>query len=134
MEGRANRTGGRGAGAGGTDADDTQDGGMAAGDAGAGDRRDGGNDAGEVKVRARIYGESYVVRAAHGDARRVEEAVERLDVRMREMGRRHPRLDPASLAVLTALNLQDELIVLEESHRRLTSSLARRLRELEGRQ
>lgn len=88
----------------------------------------------EVKVRARIYGESYVVRAAHGDVQRVEEAVERLDVRMREMGRRHPHLDPASLAVLTALNLQDELIVLEDSHQRLTSSFARRLKELEGRQ
>lgn len=70
----------------------------------------------ENRVEVEIYGERYILK---GDA--TEEHMERLarfvDEQMRQVSRRNPRLPLYKLAVLTALNIADELFKLMEKDR-----------------
>jgi cell division protein ZapA len=87
------------------------------------------------RVTVTIYGESYALR---GDAppEHLQSLAARVDQRMREIGRRNPRLGTARVAVLAALHLADELQRLEEQYSRALGMLEmeweRRKKEMEA--
>lgn len=74
------------------------------------------------RVAVRIYGEEYIVR---GSAPReyIEMLARYVDEKMRQIERRNPYLSPGKLAVLTALNLADELMKLQEDYDNLVKLL-----------
>jgi len=88
------------------------------------------------RVTVKIFGEEYVLR---GDAKPayMERLADMVDRRMNEIAKRHPRLGITRIAVLTAINLADELTKLEEQYQRVLGMLEkewdRRKRELNGR-
>lgn len=59
-------------------------------------------------VHVNIYGEEYAIRSENGEAytRQVAEYVDRA---MRELAEKVPNKSPSRVAVLTALNIADEL-------------------------
>jgi len=80
----------------------------------------------------RIYGETYVIRSEQADEAHIRRVAEAVDARMRELAGRHPSLNVTRIAVLTALNLADELMRLREQHRLLMTAFERRLAAAEG--
>lgn len=85
-----------------------------------------------TRVEVRIYGDTYVVRAAGVSADHVRNLAAAVDVRMRELTRRQPALTVTRAAVLTALNLADELWRLREQHKQLLAAVSQRLAALES--
>lgn len=79
-----------------------------------------------------IYGEIYRIRGEGVDEAYVQAVAARVDQRMRELARRMPQLDVTRLAVLTALNLAEELTRLQEQYRDLLERFTHRLGELEA--
>jgi cell division protein ZapA len=73
------------------------------------------NQEGQLKVGVKIYGEEYVVK---GSATReyIENIALQVDQRMVQLARRNPNLSLSRIAVLTALNLADELNRLQEDY------------------
>ena len=94
------------------------------------DAADEGRDVRRVEVV--IYGASYAIRGESLDEEYVRRVASRVDQRMRELARRSPQLDVTRLAVLTALNLADELTRLQEQYRDLLERFTVRLGELEA--
>ncbi|HLS88318.1 MAG TPA: cell division protein ZapA [Sphingobacteriaceae bacterium] len=92
----------------------------------AGDRSDQG-----IRVEVRILGDTYAIRSHHASAEEVQRVADRVDIRMQELRRRYPNVSIYRLAILTALNLADELTRLQAQHEQLTASLQERIRELE---
>ncbi|HEY8450587.1 MAG TPA: cell division protein ZapA [Bacillota bacterium] len=84
-----------------------------------------------TRVEVRIYGEPYVVRAEGVDAEHIRRLAVSVDERMKELARRNPSMSVTRIAVLTALNLADELWRLREQHRLLAAAFERRLNALE---
>lgn len=84
------------------------------------------------RVTVEIYGETYTIRGATADETYVKQVAARVDRRMRELAQRMPQLDVTRLAVLTALNLADELTRLQEQYRLLLDRFTVRLGELEA--
>lgn len=74
------------------------------------------------RVAVKIYGEEYIVK---GSAAReyIMMLASYVDQRMRLIEQRNPRLSPAKVAVLTALNLADELMKLQEDYDNLVKLL-----------
>ncbi len=74
------------------------------------------------KVTVEIYGESYAVK---GDAEieQIERVAALIDERMRRTARSNPRLSTTKIAVLTALNIADEFLRLEQDYRQLVQML-----------
>lgn len=60
-------------------------------------------------IRVEIYGQTYQVR---GDASNTHilDVAKWVDTKMREIGKRSPNLDHTKVAVLTAINIADELL------------------------
>lgn len=85
-----------------------------------------------TRVEVQIYGDTYVVRAAGVPEEHVRNLAASVDERMRELTRRRPELTVTRAAVLTALNLADELWRLREQHSRLLATFTEQLSKLEA--
>lgn len=79
------------------------------------------------RVEVKIYGEVYVLRAPVDETDYVEAVARVVDARMRELARHYPAVAQPRLAVLTALNLADELERLKRYHRRQLQLLQQQL-------
>ena len=77
---------------------------------------------GKKKVSVTIYGESYVV-LGDADSRQIERLAAVVDKKMRLISQRNPRLTTSKVAVLTALNLAEELTRLKEEQQALVKLL-----------
>jgi len=74
------------------------------------------------KITVEIYGEKHVVRG-EGTAPYIQGLAHEVDKKMRLIAQRLPRLSIQRLAVLTALNLADELAKLREEQETLMQLL-----------
>lgn len=74
------------------------------------------------RVSVKIYGEEYTVK---GSASReyILSLASYVDQRMKQIELRNSRLSPGKVAVLTALNLADELMKLQEDYDNLVKLL-----------
>lgn len=68
---------------------------------------------GKHKVSVTIFGDSYVV-LGNDAPKYIESVATIVDKKMRLIAQRNPRLTPAKVAVLAALNLADELTKLRQ--------------------
>jgi cell division protein ZapA len=88
-----------------------------------------------VRATVEIFGQRLGLRA-DGDATRLEELARFVDSRMREVADRSSSVDTVKIAVLTALNIADELFQERESdqdtrHKRLEEQAERLVSKLE---
>ncbi|QDR80882.1 cell division protein ZapA [Sporomusa termitida] len=67
------------------------------------------------KVTVEIYGESYALKGNLEEAR-IRRLAVMLDERMKKTAKVNLRLSPAKIAVLTALNIADEFLRLEQDY------------------
>lgn len=74
------------------------------------------------KVAVNIYNEEYVVRG-NENPEYIQMLGSYVDRRMRMIGQRNHNLSTAKVAVLTALNLADELNKLQEDYDQLVKAL-----------
>ncbi len=76
----------------------------------------------QSRVEVKIYGEEYIVK---GNATRehIEKIAQQVDQKMVQIAHRNPHLSQARVAVLTALNLADELNHLQEDYDNLIKLL-----------
>ncbi|HEY8911064.1 MAG TPA: cell division protein ZapA [Desulfosporosinus sp.] len=75
-----------------------------------------------LKITVEIFGEKYVVRG-EGTAQYIQGLAHEVDKKMRLIAQRLPRLGIHQTAVLTALNLADELAKLREEQETLMQLL-----------
>lgn len=75
-----------------------------------------------VKITVEIFGEKHVVRG-EGTAAYIQGLAHEVDKKMRLIAQRLPRLSVHQTAVLTALNLADELAKLREEQETLMQLL-----------
>lgn len=75
-----------------------------------------------VKIIVEIFGEKHVVRG-EGTAPYIQGLAHEVDKKMRLIAQRSPRLSIHQIAVLTALNLVDELAKLREEQETLMQLL-----------
>ncbi len=75
-----------------------------------------------VKITVEIFGERHVVRG-EGTAPYIQGLAHEVDKKMRLIAQRLPRLGVQQIAVLTALNLADELAKLREEQETLMQLL-----------
>jgi cell division protein ZapA (FtsZ GTPase activity inhibitor) len=78
-----------------------------------------------ITVRVKIYDREYSFRTS-GDPERLKELCANLDRRMREIAESSGAVDTLKLAVLVALNLQDDLQRLRDELKKLDDSISRR--------
>jgi cell division protein ZapA len=88
-----------------------------------------------VRATVEIFGQRLGLRA-DGDATRLQELAHFVDTRMREVADRTSSVDTVKIAVLTALNIADELFQERESdqdarHKRLEEQAERLVIRLE---
>lgn len=74
------------------------------------------------KINVEIFGEKYVVRG-EGTEAYIQDLAREVDKKMRLIAQRLPRLSIQQMAVLTALNLADELAKLKEEQETLMQLL-----------
>ncbi len=79
-------------------------------------------------VHVRIYDREYALRTS-GDPERLQELCRLLDERMHEVADASGAVDTLKAAVLTALNLTDELLRAREELRKMDDALSRRSKE-----
>jgi cell division protein ZapA len=79
-------------------------------------------------VRVTILGQEYPVRAAADEAY-VREIAAFLDARMRLLQQADPNRPPMKIAILTALNLIDEMFALKKEKQELTDRYERKVKE-----
>ncbi|MGQ9825844.1 MAG: cell division protein ZapA [Desulfotomaculales bacterium] len=72
----------------------------------------------ENRVEVEIFGEEYVLRGNEPPAY-MEMLAQYVNKKMRQVVTRNPRLSTAKAAILTALNIADELMKLQKEHDRL---------------
>lgn len=77
-----------------------------------------GNKNEKKRVVVSIYDQEYVVRS-HEDEEYVQELASFLDQKMREIRRNSPQLTGAKVAVLTALNLTNDLFKVKGEYEEL---------------
>ena len=75
-----------------------------------------------VRITVEIFGEKHVVRG-EGTAPYIQELAHEVDKKMRLIAQRLPRLGVHQIAILTALNLADELAKLREEQETLMQLL-----------
>ncbi|MDA8234418.1 MAG: cell division protein ZapA [Clostridia bacterium] len=68
-----------------------------------------------TKVDVEIFGENYVIRGNEG-REHVLMLANYVDKKMKQFSNRNPRLSASKVAVLTALNIADELSKLQEDY------------------
>lgn len=83
------------------------------------------------KVNVEIFGENYVVKGEESPEY-IEMLASYIDKRMRLIQQRNPNLSTAKIAVLTALNLADELNKLQDDYDRLLKTLEEERRNRMG--
>ncbi|MGI6647941.1 MAG: cell division protein ZapA [Bacillota bacterium] len=76
----------------------------------------------QLRVAVKIYGEEYVVRGTSSREHILKIAAQ-VDEKMSLISRRNPNLSPKKLAILTALNIADELSQLQEDYDNLVKLL-----------
>ncbi|NLK51145.1 MAG: cell division protein ZapA [Syntrophomonadaceae bacterium] len=74
------------------------------------------------RVVVTIYGEEYVVKGS-AEPEHIKRIAKQVDQKMVQIARRNPSLSPGKVAVLTALNLADELVHLQEDYDHLVKLL-----------
>lgn len=74
------------------------------------------------KVTVEIFGEKHVLRGTD-DPEYIQKLAYEVDKKMRLVAQRFPRLAPHRIAILVALNLQDELQKLREEQETLMEML-----------
>jgi cell division protein ZapA len=79
-------------------------------------------------VRISILGQEYPVRA-DADAEYIREIATLLDARMRMIQQAEPTRTPLKVAILTALNLTDEVSTLKREKQELIDCYERKVRE-----
>ncbi len=84
-----------------------------------------------TSIEVEIYGSRYQVRAAH-DRAYLEELAAMVDRKMREISGRIQVVDAGRLAILSALNLADELYQCTKQQESERDRIMERLAELEG--
>jgi cell division protein ZapA len=80
-------------------------------------------------AKVEIFGEKYTLRA-DADTDYIVRVAQYVDHKFAEVARYSPTLSPAKMAILTSLNIADELIKSEEEKRQLEASITRKLGEL----
>lgn len=75
-----------------------------------------------VRVVVSIFGEDYVVRGVE-DPDYIEKLGQYVDRRMLAISQRNPNLTTTKVAVLTALNIADEMGKLQEDYDQLVKTL-----------
>ena len=60
------------------------------------------------RVKAHIYGEDYTI-VGESDPEYIEKITAYVDARMKELARQNPKYSKTRLAILTAVNIADEL-------------------------
>ena len=76
----------------------------------------------QLRVEVRIYGEEYIVKG-NTTREHIEKIAQQVDQKMVQIAHRNPHLSQAKVAVLTALNLADELNHLQEDYDNLIKLL-----------
>jgi len=71
-----------------------------------------------TRTSIRVYGQEYVVRSAYS-SRQIKDIGAYVDKKMREIDNRSPNLTLTRLAVLTSLNIADELFRLKDDYEAL---------------
>lgn len=66
-------------------------------------------------VEVKIFGKTYKLKAMPTEESYIKMVAKFVDERIYEASKEHPQLKPINLAVLTALNLADELFKIKES-------------------
>ncbi len=79
-------------------------------------------------VRVTILGQEYPVRA-DADATYIREIAAFLDARMRMLQQADPNRPPLKIAILTALNLVDEMFALKKQKQELADRFERKVKE-----
>ncbi|MGE5371920.1 MAG: cell division protein ZapA [Solirubrobacterales bacterium] len=75
-----------------------------------------------VRVIVNIYGEDYIVRGSE-DPHYIEKLAAYVDRRMMSIAQRNPNLGTTKVAVLTALNIADEMGKLQEDYDQLIKTM-----------
>ncbi|NLC11664.1 MAG: cell division protein ZapA [Firmicutes bacterium] len=65
------------------------------------------------RLIAKIQGEEYII-CSESSLEHLKKVVQKVDNIMSELAEKHPRISTQKLAILTALNMADRLIKLEE--------------------
>ncbi len=75
-----------------------------------------------VKVTARIMGEEYVIRG-RAPQEHIERIARYVDEKMNQIAETYPKLGTSRVAVLSAINMADELFKIKEQYEQLTRLL-----------
>jgi len=84
-----------------------------------------------TSIDVEIYGATYHVRGEH-DRDRLTELAEMVDGKMREIGEQVPTVDSGKIAILTALNLADELLQCNNRQEGERAEIMEKVAELTG--
>jgi cell division protein ZapA len=74
------------------------------------------------KLNVPIFGDEYTIKG-DADTSHIEEVASYVDKKMKELAKKYPVLSPKQVAVLTAVNIADELISLQEDYNDLIKLL-----------
>ena len=80
-----------------------------------------------VKVTVEIFGEEYVIKGSE-DSDYIQLLADKVDQKMRELYQKCPHLGVTKLAILTSINLVDELSKLQEDYDQLVHLLEEKKR------
>ena len=80
-----------------------------------------------VKVTVEIFGEEYVIKGSE-DSDYIQILAGQVDQKMRELYHKCPNLGVSKLAILTSINLADELSKLQEDYDQVVSLLEEKKR------
>lgn len=80
-----------------------------------------------VKVTVDIFGEDYVIKGSE-DPDYIQLLADKVDQKMRELYQKCPNLGVSKLAILTSINLADELSKLQEDYDQLVHLLEEKKR------
>lgn len=69
----------------------------------------------KVKIPVEIYGEKFTLKGGHS-AQDMRNLAEHVDRKMQQIGTRNTRLSKSHVAILTALNIADELQKLQDDY------------------
>ena len=81
------------------------------------------------KVRVNIYGEEYTV-LADGDIGYIREVAAYVDRKMRDIADKTPNKSPSRIAILTALNIADELHQEQKRGKQDLTSVEKRTKDI----
>lgn len=76
----------------------------------------------KTRTKVKIFGQDYTVRGA-ASADKIKELADYVDKLMQDTRKRSPNLPPVKLAVLTSLNLAEELFRVREDYNSLLKTL-----------